>query len=147
MNLLTINIFTFINVLFPLFWLNSDHYWSHFKFRNNFVNINLFVYSYRTNHLSQIKNFLITIFPLISAVSTYLISRPYGVALIAGWHLKEEDAYFKAKGIIHMKFKNFVIFSFQTTINNCHTTDSLRYSRTLFDMQFNLVTFRLWSNF
>ena len=33
---------------------------------------------------------------------------------------KGRRAYFKVKEIIHMKFQNFVVFSFQERINNCH---------------------------
>ena len=58
------------------------------------------------------------------------------MVLTGGWHLNEGDAYFKVKEIIHMKFQNFVIFSFQITINNCIMMDSLRYSELLVDFIF-----------
>ena len=50
--------------------------------------------------------------------STYFISKLPGAALARGLRLKEGGAYFKVKGIITMKFQNFVIFSFQITMNN-----------------------------
>ena len=39
---------------------------------------------------------------------------------IRGWRLKEGGTYFKKRRVIHMKFENFVIISFQITINNNH---------------------------
>ena len=41
-------------------------------------------------------------------------------ALIRGQLLKEGSAYFKVREIIQMKRQNFVISTFQVTINNCH---------------------------
>ena len=60
-----------------------------------------------------------TVFPTISAPDTYLISKHYGTALIRGWHLKEAP-YFKVRGIIYMKFREVVVFSYQITTNNFH---------------------------
>ena len=55
---------------------------------------------------------------LINATDTYFISKVYGVTLIGGRYLKEEGAYFKVRGFIAMKFKNFVIFPFLLIMNN-----------------------------
>ena len=54
----------------------------------------------------------------MSASGTYLVLKLYSAALIGGRRLKEGGAYFKVRGVIHMKFQNIVIFSFQITINN-----------------------------
>ena len=43
-----------------------------------------------------------------------------GAALIGGESLKEGGSYFKERGIIHIKFENFVIFFLKITKNNCH---------------------------
>ena len=56
----------------------------------------------------------------VSASDAHLILKFWGAALIRGMHLKEVGAHFKVREIIHMKFQNFVILSFQVTINNCH---------------------------
>ena len=48
----------------------------------------------------------------------YLILKFQGVALVGGQRLKDEGAYFKLKGIIHIKTQNFAIFPFQIVINN-----------------------------
>ena len=37
------------------------------------------------------------------------------MALIWGYCLKEGDAHFKVRGTIHMKFQQFIIFSFQNS--------------------------------
>ena len=60
-----------------------------------------------------------TIFLLISAYCTYLFLELCGVVLIGGWLLKKRDIYFKVREIIHTEFQNFIMFSFQETINNC----------------------------
>ena len=55
----------------------------------------------------------ITIFPLISTLSLYLVSIFFGEVLIRGQHLKEGGAYFNVREIHHIKFQNFVL-SFST---------------------------------
>ena len=55
----------------------------------------------------------ITIFPLISTLSLYLVSIFFGEVLIKGQHLKEGGAYFNVREIHHIKFQNFVL-SFST---------------------------------
>ena len=62
----------------------------------------------------------LTVFGVISILGAYLISKFEVMALIGGWCLKEGGAYFKERGTLHIKFQNFVVFSFQITINNCH---------------------------
>ena len=52
--------------------------------------------------------------PLISAPGAYLILS------IEVRCFKELGGYFKVREIIHTKSQNFVIFSFQIKINNCH---------------------------
>ena len=52
------------------------------------------------------------VFLVISAPGGYLILKLKGAAFIGGLHLKVGGAYFKERRIIHMKFKNFVIFFF-----------------------------------
>ena len=52
----------------------------------------------------------ITIFPLRSTLSLYLISIFFGEVLIRGQHLKEGGAYFKVREIHHIKFQNFLSF-------------------------------------
>ena len=64
--------------------------------------------------------YLHIVFPLISVPGAYLISKLQDAALIVGWHFKEEGACFKARGITHMKFQNFLFFSFQITIDDYH---------------------------
>ena len=58
------------------------------------------------------------VFSLISASGACLISKLKGAALIGGWRLKEGGANFKIQDIIHMKFQNIAILSFQITIYN-----------------------------
>ena len=53
----------------------------------------------------------ITVFPLISTLSLYLISNLFGEVLIRGQCLKEGGAYFKVTEIHHIKIQNFVYFS------------------------------------
>ena len=55
---------------------------------------------------------------VIGAPGAYLILKLCGVSLIGEWYLKERDAYFKVRGIIHLKFQNFVNFSLQVTISS-----------------------------
>ena len=50
---------------------------------------------------------LITVFPLISAYSAYLISKFLGTALIIGWCLKDDGAYFKIKERNCINFQSF----------------------------------------
>ena len=59
-----------------------------------------------------------TMFPLISAPGTYLILKLLGAVLTRGRRFKEGAVCFNVRKIIHMKFKNFLIFSFQITIND-----------------------------
>ena len=47
-------------------------------------------------------------------------SKDLGCGAYSSVALKEGGAYFKVRGIILMKFQNFIIFSFQITINNYH---------------------------
>ena len=49
-------------------------------------------------------------------MSYYLILKLWGVTLIGEQLLKEGGAYFKVRQIIHVKFQNFIIFSFQVTV-------------------------------
>ena len=57
-------------------------------------------------------------FPLITDPGAYLVSKFQGETLIGGRRLNEGGTYFKVRGIIPMKFQNFVIFFFQVAINN-----------------------------
>ena len=57
---------------------------------------------------------------LINATDAYFISKVEGVTLIGGRCLNKEGAYFKVRGFIPMKFKNFIIFSILIIINNYH---------------------------
>ena len=59
-------------------------------------------------------------FPLISATGTYFIFKLRLAAFIGGRRLKEGDVYFKVRRVIHLKIQNFVIASFQITINIYH---------------------------
>lgn len=59
-------------------------------------------------------------FSLRSTPGTFLISKLESVTLIGALLLKEGDAYFKLIGIIHLKFQNFIVFSFKITLNNYH---------------------------
>ena len=43
-----------------------------------------------------------------------------GETIIEWWSLKHRDTYFKVRETTHMKFRIFVIFSFQITVNNYH---------------------------
>ena len=54
----------------------------------------------------------ITVFPLISTLTFYLISNLIVEVLIRGQHLKEGSAYFKVREIHHIKFQNFVFIFF-----------------------------------
>ena len=54
----------------------------------------------------------ITVFPLISTLSLYLISNLLGEVPIRGQRLKEGGAYFKVRKIHHVKFQNFVFVLF-----------------------------------
>ena len=56
--------------------------------------------------------------PLINDPVGYLISKLQDVAVIEEQRLKEGGAYFKLRGIIHIRFQNFAIFSFHIAINN-----------------------------
>ena len=64
----------------------------------------------------------ITVFPLISTFSIYLISNLLSEVLIRGQHLKEGGAYFKAREIHQIKFQNFVFVFF----NNENETQNLK---------------------
>ena len=55
--------------------------------------------------------FEITLFPLISTLSIYLISNLFGEV-----RLKEGGAYFKVREIHHVKFENFVFVFFNNEI-------------------------------
>ena len=60
-------------------------------------------------------------FYLIRAyLSAYLILELLRYEVYLSTTLKLGRSYLKAREIIRMKFQNFVIFSFQVTINNCH---------------------------
>ena len=79
--------------------------------------------------------------------------------LIGGWWLKEWGAYFKVKGILHLKFQSLVIISLQITINNYHYGVLLQilqnywlllflsYFEYLLLLDFELVALKLESNF
>ena len=54
----------------------------------------------------------ITVFPLISTLSFYLISNVLDEVLIRGQRLEEGGAYFKVREIHHVKFQNFVLVLF-----------------------------------
>ena len=54
----------------------------------------------------------ITVFPLISTLSLYLISNLLGEVPSRGQRLKEGGAYFKVREIHHVKFQNFVFVLF-----------------------------------
>ena len=64
----------------------------------------------------------ITVFPLISTLSLYLISNLLDEELIRGQRLKEGGTYFKRREIHHNKFQNFVFVFF----NNENETQNLR---------------------
>ena len=64
----------------------------------------------------------ITVFPLISTLSLYLILILLGEVLIRGQHLKEGGAYFKVRETHHVKFQNFVFVLF----NNENETQNLK---------------------
>ena len=78
-------------------------------------------------HLFQdTKSFNINnIFPLTR------VPKLIGAALIAGCHLKEGGTYFKVKGIVHIKFDNFVIFCYFLSQKLIIILYSLIYSRTI----------------
>ena len=59
----------------------------------------------------------ITVFPLISTLSLYLISNLLGEVLIRMQHLKEGGAYFKVREIHHVKFQNCAFVLFPETKN------------------------------
>ena len=50
----------------------------------------------------------------------YFISKLEDATIIGGWHLKDRGVYCKVRGVIHMKFQNFVIFCFQITEDKYH---------------------------
>lgn len=60
------------------------------------------------------------VFSPISTPGDFLMSKLESVTLIGALLLKEGDAYFKLRGIIHLKFQNFIVFSFKITLNNYH---------------------------
>ena len=64
----------------------------------------------------------ITVFPLISTLSPYLISNLLDEVLIRGQVFKEGGASFKLRKIYHMKFQNFVFVLF----NNENETKRLK---------------------
>ena len=64
----------------------------------------------------------ITVFPLISTLSLYLISNLLDEELIRGQRLKKGRTYFKRREIHHNKFQNFVFVFF----NNENKTQNLR---------------------
>ena len=68
------------------------------------------VLSLRLNFLKfcHYRNFYDIVFPLISTSGTYLISKLFRLR-----RLKEGGTSLKIRGIIPMKFQNFVIFTFQ----------------------------------
>ena len=49
----------------------------------------------------------ITVFPLVSTLSLYLILNIAGVLVIRRQHLKKGGAYFKVRGIYVVKFQKF----------------------------------------
>ena len=53
-----------------------------------------------------------SLFPLISTLGLYLISKLVGAVLIRGQRLKEGGAYFKVSKIYHIKFQNFAFVLF-----------------------------------
>ena len=61
-----------------------------------------------------------TVFRLINAHIANLILKFQGLALNGRWPLTVGGAYFKVRGIIHKKFQNFVVFSFQIALNEYH---------------------------
>ena len=64
------------------------------------------------NNLLQIRRFPLICFPALICL------RSVEMGTCRGWCLKEGEVYFKTRGVIHMKFKNFVIVLFQIAINN-----------------------------
>ena len=40
--------------------------------------------------------------------------KPESAVFIEAWYLKNEGAYFKERGITHIKFQNFVVFFLKT---------------------------------
>ena len=48
------------------------------------------------------------------------------VALIGGWRLIERGAYFKVGKIVGIKFQNFAIVSFKTTMDYAHNDNYQR---------------------
>ena len=71
--------------------------------------------------MAVLQNLLInTVFPLISASGTYLMSKFSVAVYIKGQRLKEGGAYFKKRRVILIKSENFVIVFFKITLNNNH---------------------------
>ena len=64
----------------------------------------------------------ITVFPLISSFTLYLISNLFGEVFIRGQRLKAGDVYFMVREIHHIKFQNFVFVLF----NNEYETQNLK---------------------
>ena len=74
-----------------------------------------------TNPVVKSKSvFAITVLSLRSAPSAYSVSKLSDAVCIRGAALKEPGAFFKVRGIKHLKFQNLVIFSFQITLTNYH---------------------------
>ena len=59
-----------------------------------------------------------TVFLLITAQGAYFISKLWGPAIVRKRHLNERGIYLKVRRVIYLKFENFVIISFQITVNN-----------------------------
>ena len=53
-----------------------------------------------------------SLFPPISTLGLYSISKLVGAVLIRGQRLKEGGAYFKVSKIYHIKFQNFAFVLF-----------------------------------
>lgn len=60
-----------------------------------------------------------TVFPLTIIPGIYLILKLSVAALIEGRRLKEEYVYFKIS-VVHVKFQDFVVVSFQISTNTYH---------------------------
>ena len=77
----------------------------------------------------------ITVFPLISSLSLYLISNLLGEVLIRGQHLKEGGTYFKVREIHHIKFQNFVLVLF----NNENETQNLKIKKKIENIKMSII--------
>ena len=73
----------------------------------------------KSNLMFTDSNFNDSVFPPITAPVAYLMSNLLRTLLIRGRRLKKQGAYFKKRSrVIHIKFENFFIASFQITANN-----------------------------